>query len=67
MKLRIRKAIGIFSTVLFMIVYALLVMALGGHYVVGLGVLYELPFYLLGGLGWLPGAMIIIRWMSKPD
>jgi hypothetical protein len=67
MKLRTRKAIGIFSTILFMIVYALVVMALGGRYIVGYGIVVELPFYILGGLGWLPGAMVIIRWMSKPD
>jgi Protein of unknown function (DUF2842) len=67
MKLRTRKLIGTISTVVFMSVYALVLMALGGKYVVGNGLLVELPFYILAGLGWLPGAMAIIRWMSKPD
>lgn len=67
MKLRIRKAIGTFSTVLFMIIYALIVGAIGGLLVVGHGIVFELPFYILAGLGWLPAIMAIIKWMSKPD
>jgi hypothetical protein len=35
--------------------------------VVGRGMVFELPFYILAGLGWLPVVMLIIRWMSKPD
>lgn len=67
MKLRTRKAIGTFATVFFMILYALVIGALGGHYVIGAGIVFELPFYILAGLGWLPAVMMIIRWMSKPD
>ena len=67
MKLRKRKLIGTISTVLFLIVYSLVVMAIGAMLVVGRGVPLELPFYILGGLGWLPVVMMIIRWMSKPD
>ena len=67
MKLRTRKLIGTIATVLFMIVYSLVVMAIGAMLVVGRGVPLELPFYILGGLGWLPVVMVIIRWMSKPD
>lgn len=67
MKLRFRKLIGTVATVLFLIVYALIAMAIGGMLIVGRGVPLELPFYILAGLGWLPVAMWIIRWMSKPD
>ena len=67
MKLRTRKLIGTIATVLFMIVYSLIVMAIGATLVVGRGVPLELPFYIFGGLGWLPVVMVIIRWMSKPD
>jgi Protein of unknown function (DUF2842) len=42
-------------------------MAIGGIYVVGRGPVFELPFYMLAGLGWIPGAMAIIRWMSRPE
>lgn len=67
MKLRTRKAIGTISTVMFIIIYALIVGAFGGLLVVGRGIVFELPFYALAGLGWLPFVMAIIRWMSKPD
>ena len=67
MNIRRRKAIGTAATVLFIIAYALVMMAVGGHLVVGRGIAYELPFYILAGAGWLPVVMAIIRWMSKPD
>jgi Protein of unknown function (DUF2842) len=67
MKIRVRKAFGTVATVVFITFYALLVMALGSRIVVGRGILAELPFYVIGGLGWLPFVMAIIRWMSKPD
>jgi hypothetical protein len=65
--MRTRKAIGTIATVAFLIAYALVMMAVGGILVVGRGMVFELPFYILAGLGWLPVVMLIIRWMSKPD
>ena len=67
MNQRNRKAIGIVATVAFMAVYALVMMAAGGMLVVGRGTVFELPFYIVAGLGWLPVVMAIIRWMSRPD
>jgi hypothetical protein len=67
MTIRTRKAIGTIATVAFLIAYALVMMAVGGMLVVGRGMVFELPFYILAGLGWLPVVMLIIRWMSKPD
>lgn len=67
MKLRTRKLLGTIYTIVYMIIYALIIMAIGGVFIVGRGLMFELPFYILGGFGWLPVAMVIIRWMSKPD
>jgi hypothetical protein len=67
MKMRTRKMIGTIATVLFIALYCLVVMALGAIFVVGRGIVSELPFYLLAGFGWLPVVMIIIKWMSRPD
>lgn len=64
---RTRKAIGTFGTVAFIIVYALIAMAVGGELVVGRGLWAELPFYIVAGCLWLPPVMAIIRWMSRPD
>lgn len=66
MTLRTRKFIGTFAIIGFLAVYSLVAMAVGGQMVVGRGVLFELPFYAVAGLLWLPPAMAIIRWMSKP-
>jgi Protein of unknown function (DUF2842) len=67
MELRMRKLIGTIATVTFLIVYALIAMMVGGILIVGRGVPLELPFYIIAGIGWLPVAMVIIKWMSKPD
>jgi hypothetical protein len=67
MKIRQRKFIGTVATIAFLIVYALVAMAIGGRYVVGYGPAVELPAFILLGVGWIPVAMILIRWMSRPD
>lgn len=67
MTIRTRKFIGTFAMLFWLVFYALVVMAVGGQYVVGHGLLIELPFYIVAGVAWLPVAMIVIRWMSKPD
>lgn len=67
MNIRTRKAIGTIGVVVFIVVYALVMMAVGGELVVGRGMAFELPFYIVAGLGWLPVVMAIIVWMSKPD
>ena len=67
MTIRTRKFIGILMTLAWLVVYALVAMAIGGALVVGRGILFELPFYVLAGFAWVPVEMMIIRWMSKPD
>jgi Protein of unknown function (DUF2842) len=67
MKLRARKALGTFLTVVWIVVYSLVMMAVGGILVVGRGMALELPFYIIAGLGWVPVEMWIIRFMSRPD
>ena len=67
MTIRTRKAIGTFATVAFLILYALVAMAVGGEFAVGRGVAVELIFYVLAGILWLPVVMAIIRWMARPD
>ncbi|MBL8791872.1 MAG: DUF2842 domain-containing protein [Rhizobiales bacterium] len=67
MNIRTRKFIGTFATFFWIVIYALVAMAIGGEFVVGHGMWIELPFYILAGFAWLPVAMVIIKWMSKPD
>ena len=67
MRQRTRKAIGTFAVVAFIILYALVLMAVGGELAVGRGLAVELLFYIVAGLLWLPVVMAIIRWMVRPD
>lgn len=67
MTIRTRKFIGTFATLFWLVFYALVVMALGGEYVVGRGMLTELVFYVIAGVAWVPVAMVIIKWMARPD
>jgi hypothetical protein len=64
---RTRKAIGTVSVVAFIIVYSLVMMAVGGEWAVGRGLAVEFVFYAVAGLLWLPVVMAIIRWMVRPD
>ncbi len=67
MKQRTRKLIGTFGTVIYLAIYSLVMMAVGGWLVVGKGTAYELPFFIVAGVLWIPGAMLIIKWMARPD
>lgn len=67
MNIRTRKAIGTISVVVFIVIYALVMMAVGGEFAVGRGSAVELAFYVVAGLLWLPVVMAIIRWMVRPD
>jgi hypothetical protein len=64
---RARKFIGTFATISFLVAYSLVAMAIGGQFVVGRGIWFELPFYIVAGCLWLPVVMALIRWMARPD
>lgn len=65
MNLRPRKMAGVLATTAFLLCYSLLVMALGGRFVAGLGWPVELLFFSVAGIAWMPAVMMIIRWMAK--
>lgn len=67
MTLRTRKALGTVAFILWLVVYSLIAMAVGGQFVVGSHVLAELAFYIAAVFPWLWGCMAIIRWMSRPQ
>ena len=66
MTLRQRTFIGMVTIVIFLIVYCLIAMAIGGMVAVGLPMLLEIGFFIVAGIAWLPDVMMIIRWMSRP-
>jgi Protein of unknown function (DUF2842) len=65
MTLRSRKLIGTFALPVWIAVYSLVIMVVGGRYAVGGGMVLEMAFYAMAGIAWLPVAMWIIKWMSK--
>ena len=67
MKQRQRKLAGTIACVAYLIVYCLVMMALGGAYIVGRGGLVEFGFFVIAGIAWLPPVMLLIRWMSRAD
>jgi Zn-dependent protease with chaperone function len=67
MRIRQRKFVGLVAMIVFLVAYALIAMGIGGQYVVGHGAAIELPAFILLGIGWIPVAMVLIRWMSRPD
>ena len=68
MKIRARKLLGIIATVSFLTIYCLVAMVIGNavvaRHVGGLG---EAAFFVIAGLAWLPPAMLLVRWMQRPD
>jgi len=67
MKLRTRKFIGVFGGVTYLIFYSLIAMAVAGALLGEANWLVQLLGFAIAGILWLPGMMMIIRWMSKPD
>lgn len=67
MPIRLRKLIGTVVLVIFVSVYALIVMTIAAAKLPGTSGLVQLLFYIVGGLLWVIPAAILIRWMSRPD
>ena len=65
--IRTRKFIGAILLMIFIAIYALLVMAVAIVLQVNAGKWVELAFYVIGGLAWVVPAALLIRWMSRPD
>jgi hypothetical protein len=63
--MRWRKLLGTAAVVVFLVAYSLLAMVLGSTLLLGQPRLVQLVGFIALGLLWLPGAMAIIRWMSR--
>lgn len=66
MSQRARKFFGTIALIVFVAVYALVVMALAGSRLPAIGGLVALAFYAGAGLLWVPPAALIIGWMQRP-
>jgi L-lactate permease len=65
MRRRTRKLVGTFAMVAFVVVYALIVMALAQTPLLQNAAAWAQGiFYVVGGLGWIVPIMPLIRWME---
>jgi len=67
MNVRTRKLVGTIALVVFLVVYAVLAMALGASRIVGSSSFYEGIYFLVAGLAWVIPAGFVVRWMQSPD
>lgn len=63
-----RKFVGVVLTLAFVIVYALVAMALAqARFVRTAPDLLQWTYYAVIGMGWILPIMPLIRWMERPD
>jgi glucose dehydrogenase len=67
MRVRTRKLIGTAAMIVFLIVYCLIAMVIGNAALAKLSGLGQALYFILAGLAWLPPAMLLVRWMQRPD
>ncbi|MFK7791620.1 MAG: DUF2842 domain-containing protein [Devosiaceae bacterium] len=65
--MRSRNIIGTFALIGFIVVYALVIMLLGVWLLEDASQVFSVFYYLVTGCAWAFPAMIIIKWMMKPD
>jgi hypothetical protein len=67
MQRRIRKLVGTLAIFVFVILYALVAMALAESRIVDAPKVIQTIFYIVLGLAWILPVMPLIRWMERPD
>jgi predicted membrane channel-forming protein YqfA (hemolysin III family) len=64
---RLRKLVGTLTIFVFVILYALVAMALAESRIVEAPKVLQTIFYVVLGLAWIVPVMPLIRWMERPD
>ena len=67
MPIRTRKLIGTFALLALVTVWSLVAMALAQSVLTDINGLVATIYYVVAGLGWVPPAMLLIKWMARPD
>ena len=62
-----RKAIGVVLTLISIVVWAALAVWVYEALVANSNAVVTLIYFVAAGLGWVFPAMVIIRWMARPD
>jgi hypothetical protein len=67
MSIRTRKLIGTFALLALVTVWSLVAMALAQSVLTNINGLVATIYYVVAGLGWVLPAMLLIKWMARPD
>ena len=67
MTIRTRKLIGAFALLVLVTVWSLVAMALAQSVLTNINGLVAVIYYVVAGLGWVLPAMVLIKWMTRPD
>lgn len=66
MPLRLRKLVGMIALIVFIGIYVLIVLSVASARFADAPWWSHLIFFAVGGLLWVPPAMVIIKWMERP-
>jgi hypothetical protein len=67
MSIRIRKLIGAFGLLALVSLWSLTAMALAQSVLTDINGFVAALYYVVAGLGWVLPAMLLVRWMTRPD
>ena len=67
MHIRTRKLIGTVVLLVLVTVWSLVAMALAQSVLTDINGLVAAIFYVVAGLGWVLPAMVLLKWMLRPD
>ena len=67
MSIRTRKLIGTVALLALVAVWSLLAMALAQSVLTNINGFVAVAYYVVAGLGWVLPAMLLVRWMARPD
>ena len=67
MSMRTRKLIGAFALLVLVTVWSLVAMALAQSVLTDINGLVAVIYYVVAGLGWVLPAMLLVKWMARPD
>jgi hypothetical protein len=67
MTLRNRKLTGAFGLLALVMIWSLLAMALAQSILTNINGFVATLYYVVAGLGWVLPAMMLVKWMAKPD
>jgi Protein of unknown function (DUF2842) len=67
MRIRTRKLIGAFALLALVTVWSLVAMALAQSALTNINGWIATIYYVVAGLGWVLPAMLLVKWMGRPD